>query len=274
MVSIVVIHCRLRRPSFRFSTTQQHMKRVSVSSNAIHSFLVCSCCFFLVSYIIVLCLSFCTSLSLSLSLSPGGDALVNSGVMESLLQVLEWRAIQPMNITVSKCHHSNCRHRLDSTTCLICWNLQLLIVFVTIPPSPLDLQLVTRAVRVVDLITNLDMTAFHSLGGWDKMLERLKMEVEECKREVPDILPSFVKPAHPDSSSVPMETDAPPTTSSPACTAVESSDSEVKKPAGSDVIQCMPERSALIKSILNFLKKAIPDPTFAENIRNCKNRHT
>ena len=31
----------------------------------------------------------------------GGDALVSSGVMESLLQVLEWRAIQPMNITVS-----------------------------------------------------------------------------------------------------------------------------------------------------------------------------
>ena len=34
--------------------------------------------------------------------------------------------------------------------------------------------------------------------------------------------------------------------------------------------QCMPERAALIKSILNFLKKAIPDPTFAENIRNCE----
>ena len=27
--------------------------------------------------------------------------------------------------------------------------------------------------------------------------------------------------------------------------------------------QCMPERAALIKSILNFLKKAIPDATFA-----------
>ena len=32
----------------------------------------------------------------------GGDALVNSGVMESLLQVLEWKAVQPMNITVSE----------------------------------------------------------------------------------------------------------------------------------------------------------------------------
>ena len=41
-------------------------------------------------------------------------------------------------------------------------------------------------------------------------------------------------------------------------------------PAMFGVGQCMPERSALIKSILNFLKKAIPDPTFAENIRNCE----
>lgn len=33
---------------------------------------------------------------------------------------------------------------------------------------------------------------------------------------------------------------------------------------------CIPEQAALIKSILNFLKKAIPDPTFADNIRNCE----
>ena len=32
---------------------------------------------------------------------PGGDALVNSGIMESLLLVLEWKAFEPMNITVS-----------------------------------------------------------------------------------------------------------------------------------------------------------------------------
>ena len=34
--------------------------------------------------------------------------------------------------------------------------------------------------------------------------------------------------------------------------------------------QCMPERAALIKSVLNFLKKAIPDPTFSENMRTCE----
>ncbi len=104
------------------------------------------------------------------------------------------------------------------------------------------------------------MIAFHSLGGWDKMLNRLVMEVDECRIDVPTVLSSAVKPAKTDSDSVAMETDAPPTSSV---------DVDMKKD-GSEIIQCMPERSALIKSILNFLKKAIPDPTFAENIRNCE----
>ncbi len=37
-------------------------------------------------------------------------------------------------------------------------------------------------------------------------------------------------------------------------------------------LQCIPERAALIKSILNFLKKAIPNHTFAEDIRNCETK--
>ena len=32
--------------------------------------------------------------------------------------------------------------------------------------------------------------------------------------------------------------------------------------------RCLPQRAALIKAILNFLKKAIPDPVFSDNIRN------
>lgn len=127
----------------------------------------------------------------------------------------------------------------------------------------LSLQLVTRAVRVIDLITNLDMTAFHSLGGWDKMLLRLQEEIEQCKRDVPNLLSPVVRSA-PESAE--METEAPPTSLEPIVGGV----------AGSSVggvaegIQCMPERSALIKSILNFVKKAVPDPTFTENIRNCE----
>ena len=34
------------------------------------------------------------------TLKLGGDALVSSGIMESLLQFLEWKAVLPMNITV------------------------------------------------------------------------------------------------------------------------------------------------------------------------------
>ncbi len=70
-------------------------------------------------------------------------------------------------------------------------------------PTPSPPQLVTRAVRVIDLITNLDMTAFHSLGGWNKMLARLDLEVSECMKESPVVLPSEVKPAP--SREVPME---------------------------------------------------------------------
>ena len=44
---------------------------------------------------------------LTLMTQTGGDALVSSGIMESLLQVLEWKAFEPMNITVSPKKHNN-----------------------------------------------------------------------------------------------------------------------------------------------------------------------
>jgi hypothetical protein len=34
--------------------------------------------------------------------------------------------------------------------------------------------------------------------------------------------------------------------------------------------QCFPQRAALLKSMLNFLKKAIPENVFSESIRHCK----
>ena len=34
--------------------------------------------------------------------------------------------------------------------------------------------------------------------------------------------------------------------------------------------QCFPQRGALLKSMLNFLKKTIPDPAFSDSIRHCK----
>ena len=175
------------------------------------------------------------------------------------------------------------------------------------------IQLVTRAVRVIDLITGLDISAFHSLGGWDKMLNRLEMEVSQCKEDAPTILPTVVKkPSDKDYSAVlaasateqesmnvevteeqrtseAQDTDtpqeeamdvAPPTTTEAPPTVTEAPPTAAGTPplleatcstsVEETLVTCMPERVALIKSILNFLKKVIPEPTFAENIRNCK----
>ena len=189
------------------------------------------------------------------------------------------------------------------------------LIFLLALCSPLPPQLVTRAVRVIDLITNLDMSAFHSLGGWDKMLERLEMEVAQCRGEVPFLLPSTVLPSSSSSSGegvssnrsnspsgVERETgnsDEVVSSGTPgvagemetpvvamdtteatggASIADENRDTTTQlltrapgKAFSSGVLHtCMPERAALIKSILNFLKKAIPEPTFSENMRTCE----
>ena len=79
---------RLRPPSSPFSIIWPLMKPVSVAASPSSSSLP-------------LPPSLSLPLSLPLSLSAGGDALVGSGVMESLIQVLEWKAFEPSNITVS-----------------------------------------------------------------------------------------------------------------------------------------------------------------------------
>lgn len=40
-------------------------------------------------------------------------------------------------------------------------------------------QFVTRAVRVIDLITNMDMAAFQGLGGLQAFINRLEVKGEE-----------------------------------------------------------------------------------------------
>ena len=45
------------------------------------------------------CLSLCVSHE---CLPSGGEALVSSGIIESLLQVLDWKVSEPSNITVSR----------------------------------------------------------------------------------------------------------------------------------------------------------------------------
>lgn len=176
---------------------------------------------------------------------------------------------------------------------------------------------------MIDLITNLDMSAFHSLGGWSKMLDRLEMEVTHCRKEVPFVLSTTVVPASTavvtassssssshgqvvsgddtsnagtmttgvtmetstveDDRPVAMDTNEENTGASSSVTMATCDDHtplvstqtlSSSKPCSTGVLYtCMPERAALIKSILNFLKKAIPEPTFSENMRTCKHRH-
>ncbi|NXX61985.1 HUWE1 ligase, partial [Scopus umbretta] len=72
-----------------------------------------------------------------------------------------------------------------------------------------QITFVTRAVRVVDLITNLDMAAFQSHSGLSIFIYRLEHEVDLCRRECPFVIKPKVQ--RPPAAALPegeeMETD-------------------------------------------------------------------
>ncbi|KAF8790741.1 E3 ubiquitin-protein ligase HUWE1 like protein [Argiope bruennichi] len=186
------------------------------------------------------------------SYESGGDALVSCGMMEALLKVINWHSTETEHITF-----------------------------------------VTRAVRVIDLITNLDMQAFQTHGGLASFIQRLEVEVNVCRQDQPFVinpkLNETVAVGSPYSKSLTspsdfqgdMDIDSSPHNSSrttesdndvasdtcESCLNIETEDStrhlDVKKG-----VQCFPQRAALLKSMLNFLKKSIQDPAFADNIRH------
>ncbi|XP_054925199.1 E3 ubiquitin-protein ligase HUWE1 isoform X3 [Dermacentor andersoni] len=185
------------------------------------------------------------------SYESGGEALVSCGMVESLLKVIGWHGTEPEHITF-----------------------------------------VTRAVRVIDLITGLDMQTFQAHGGLNSFIRRLELEVEHCRKEQP----FAIRPRHREPSvastdenaaqePTPMEVDQSPRSEPVASTsargdvgvdsiegalptsAVASSDAD-EEPEIRRGLQCFPQRAALLKSMLNFLKKAIQDPSFADSIRH------
>ncbi|PIK62780.1 putative E3 ubiquitin-protein ligase HUWE1 [Apostichopus japonicus] len=201
------------------------------------------------------------------SYGTGGEALVYCNMMESLLKVIKWHGEDENHTTF-----------------------------------------VTRAVRVVDLITNLDMAAFQTNGGLSIFLNRLEHEVNICRTEVPYVIrptirtstmeASLSNPASPSQQfdtggsssrsetptpeqgdltgqprsqsregSSEMETDSPSAGPSTTRAADDSYFLETQE-EGKPGRQCFPQRAALLKSMLNFLKKAIPDPAFADSIRH------
>lgn len=171
------------------------------------------------------------------SYDSGGEALVACGMMESLLCIINWPGSELEHITF-----------------------------------------VTRAVRVIDLITNIEMQSFQNHGGLESFIRRLDMEVNICRKEQPfEIKPQLDRPSGSGDADVDDADEE--------MVFEESEDSEVpmqgnsasgktnRQESGSvnaaDLTKtCLPQRAALLKSKLNFLKKAIQDSAFSESIRH------
>ncbi|XP_032964789.1 E3 ubiquitin-protein ligase HUWE1 isoform X11 [Rhinolophus ferrumequinum] len=181
------------------------------------------------------------------SYDAGGEALVSCGMMEALLKVIKFLGDEQDQITF-----------------------------------------VTRAVRVVDLITNLDMAAFQSHSGLSIFIYRLEHEVDLCRKECPFVIKPKIQRPSTTQEGEEMETDM-----DVADVTMESSpgssisvehrlDVELRASGSSSStsicpgpgpgprpgVQCIPQRAALLKSMLNFLKKAIQDPAFSDGIRH------
>ena len=212
------------------------------------------------------------------SYEAGGEALVSCGMMESLLKVIQWPSSELEHITF-----------------------------------------VTRAVRVIDLITNLDMASFQTHTGLNTFIARLQSEVDTCRLQQPfqivvdrnpqDRLTSAMEQAEtihdPEylaaqqqaeeeaaakeaaaeaeaekeneakaegggeaetGGEESMEVDPSPAPPSAASQAVVPPSSSILSAASGITalhtapktgITCLPQRAALLKSMLNFLKKAI-----------------
>uniref|UniRef100_A0A8C2WWL7 E3 ubiquitin-protein ligase HUWE1 n=1 Tax=Cyclopterus lumpus TaxID=8103 RepID=A0A8C2WWL7_CYCLU len=172
------------------------------------------------------------------SYDAGGEALVSCGMMEALLKVIKFLGDEQDQITF-----------------------------------------VTRAVRVVDLITNLDMAAFQSHSGLTIFISRLEHEVDLSRKECPFVIkPKIQRPSAAvesedmdtdmEMSEVAMESSPGPSTSSGSRPEADlrAQTSAANTPRAG--MQCIPQRAALLKSMLNFLKKAIQDPAFSDGIRH------
>lgn len=175
------------------------------------------------------------------SYDKGGDALVACGMMESLLKIISWTGSEVEHITF-----------------------------------------VTRSVRVIDLITNIDMSGFQSQSGLNIFVERLEAEVKVCRKELCDDSEDVEMNHNIDETSSdsqqPMEVDSPktPSCSMNVCEPTNQNNqilsaqqiASKKTSTVSKDLQCYTQRAALLKSMLNFLKKAVQDSTFSDCIRH------
>jgi len=175
------------------------------------------------------------------SYDKGGEALVSCGMMESLLKIISWRGTELEHITF-----------------------------------------VTRSVRVIDLITNIDMSVFQSQLGLNIFVDRLEAEVKICRKELNDSTDDVEMNQPMDDTSSdsqqPMDIDSPKTPTNHSISKEEGTSMNHQQATNSKSlqntaqqnkdIQCYTQRGALLKSMLNFLKKAIQDSTFSDCIRH------
>jgi len=191
----------------------------------------------------------------------GGEALVGCGMLESLLKVVQWKARDVDQITF-----------------------------------------VTRAVRVIDLITNMDMQAFQTHAGLTTFINRLESEVADCRKEQPyeyipestlyargealteehqvdgdiegteDRSTGAAEPMNINSvTDVPMDTDSNQQMEENVPGSSSASSLATSCGSGTNIVPsqvCITQRAALLKSMLNFLKKVIQDPAFSDSIRH------
>lgn len=203
------------------------------------------------------------------SYEPGAESLVSCGMMESLLRVINWSGTELEHITF-----------------------------------------VTRAVRVIDLITNIDMQSFQAYDGINSFIDRLGVEVNLCRLEqnyeiqsnidiINNELDNYNSDMSVDNEFIGSSENFMSTSSSASTQAHDQMSSahavdltktsgkcnsegmiidneesitqkqQIKPTADTKNIRtCLPQRAALLKSMLNFLKKAIPDSTFSDVIRH------
>ncbi|XP_065351363.1 E3 ubiquitin-protein ligase HUWE1 isoform X4 [Cloeon dipterum] len=146
-----------------------------------------------------------------------------------------------------------------------CNMMESLLKVIKWPGSEIEhITFVTRAVRVIDLMTNTDMQSFEVHSGLNTFINRLECEVNICRNEQPFV----ILPENQDGMDISRESSV---ENSPRC--AEPSEEVVvamqQQPRDkSGPLHCLPQRAALLKSMLNFLKKAIQDPTFADSIRH------
>ncbi|KAG6803233.1 E3 ubiquitin-protein ligase HUWE1 isoform X1 [Apis mellifera caucasica] len=170
-----------------------------------------------------------------------------------------------------------------------CGMMESLLKIMNWPGSEFEhLTFVTRAVRVIDLITNIDMQGFQAHGGLASFINRLDMEVNVCRKEQPfEIEPIHYQDNSQATRERSMDRDESSTSSRAFDEREESSnpmefsedenmssktdDKNEQIPdysAGKTGKTCLPQRVTLLKALLNFIKKIIQDPTFSDSIRH------